>query len=51
MGWLLKTKETEENGVQYKIWTTISEGYITDDWMSKEETIKFLFWNGFRDFA
>lgn len=48
MGWLLKTKE-EGNETKYKIWTTISDGWITEQWMTRDEIIKFLFWNKFYD--
>lgn len=49
MGWLLKTKE-ENEVTKYKIWTTISDGWITEEWMTRDEIIKFLFWNKFYDF-
>lgn len=50
MGWLLKTKEEEGKETKYKIWTTVSEGWITEEWMTKDEIIKFLFWNKLYDF-
>lgn len=49
MGWRLEKRETKKHGVQYKIWTTISDGWITKDWMSREEILKFLFWHKMRD--
>lgn len=49
MGWLLKTKEEEGKETKYKIWTTISDGWITEEWMTRDEIIKFLFWNKFYD--
>lgn len=50
MGWLLKTKEEEGKETKYKIWTTISDGWITEEWLTKDEIIKFLFWNEFYRF-
>ncbi len=50
MGWLLKTKQEEGEETKYKIWTTISDGWITEQWMTKDEIIKFLFWNKLYDF-
>lgn len=47
MGWLVSIKETEE-GKKYRLWTTISDGWLTE-WSTKDEIIKFLFWNKFRD--
>lgn len=51
MGWSLKIRETKKHGTQYKIWTSIADGWITEKWLSREEIIKFLFWNKLRDFA
>lgn len=51
MGWLVKKRETKKNGVQYKIWTTISDSWITEKWMSKEEIVKFFFWYRFDEFV
>lgn len=50
MGWLLKTKEEEGKETKYKIWTTVSDGWITEEWMTRDEIIKFLFWNKLYDF-
>lgn len=51
MGWLIKKRETKKSGTQYKIWSTISDSYITKKWHSREEILKFLFWNNFRNFV
>lgn len=45
MGWKVKTK-TEKDITKYRIWTTISDGWITD-WSTKEEITKFFFWHHF----
>jgi hypothetical protein len=50
MGWLLKIKETK-SGTKYKIWTTMSDGWITEDWLTRDEMVKFLFWYKFRNFV
>jgi hypothetical protein len=47
MGWLVSIKETPK-GTKYRLWTTISNGWLTK-WSTKDEIIKFLFWNKFRD--
>jgi hypothetical protein len=46
MGWLVSIKETPK-GTKYRLWTTISDGWLTE-WSTKDEIIKFLFWNKFR---
>lgn len=51
MGWSIKIKETKKHGTQYKIWTSVSDGYVTKDWMTRDEIIKFLFWNKFGKFV
>lgn len=48
MGWLVSIKETEE-GKKYRLWTTISDGWLTE-WSTKDEIIKFLFWQKFIKF-
>ncbi len=49
MGWTVKTK-TEKGITKYKIWTTISDGWITEKWLTKDEITKFFFWKRLRDF-
>lgn len=48
MGWQVKIK-TENEVTKYRIWTTISDGWITE-WLTKEEITKFFLWQRLRDF-
>jgi hypothetical protein len=45
MAHLLSIKETDK-GTKYRIWSTISDTYITK-WSSRDEIIKYLFWERF----
>jgi hypothetical protein len=48
MAWLLETKiENEET--KYRIWSTVVDEWIVE-WSSREEMIKFLFWEKFQEF-
>lgn len=47
MGWSLKIKETKKDGKKYKFWTSVSDGWINDKWLTRDEMIKFLFWYRF----
>ena len=50
MAWVVQTKESK--GVTlYKIWSTISDSYITEKWLYKQEIDKFFFWYRFQDFV
>lgn len=49
MGWNITTKEVKGQ-TKYKIWSTITDSYITPKWLTKDEVIKFLFWARFREF-
>lgn len=49
MGWQISIKEIKNKEAKYKIWSTISDSYITD-WLTKKEFIQFIFWNKLEDF-
>jgi hypothetical protein len=49
MSWNILIKETKKE-TKYKIWSTVSDSFITNKWMNKKEIINFLFWHRFRDF-
>ena len=51
MGWSLKIQETKKYGKRYKFWTSVSEGWINEDWLTRDEVIKFLFWYRFEKMA
>lgn len=44
MGWSLKIQETKKHGKRYKFWTSVSDGWVNDEWLTRDEMIKFLFW-------
>ena len=47
----IKTENIDGKPVeQYRIWTGNSDEWMTD-WMTREELIKFLFWDRFYDFV
>ncbi len=48
MSWTIKIK-TEKEVTKYRIWTTVSDGWITE-WLTREEMVKFHFWNQFKKF-
>ena len=50
MGWNVETKNINGEN-KYKIWTTVSDKFITKDWLSKDEILKFLFWHRFEKFV
>lgn len=50
MSHLLSTKVID-NETNYKIWSTIIDSYLSDEWLSKNELIQQQFWFRFRDFA
>jgi len=49
MGWSLSIKEIKKEQ-KYKIWSSISDSYITKKWLNRKELIQFLFWYKFNDF-
>lgn len=49
MGWNISTKEIKGE-TKYKIWSTIVDSNITPKWLSRDEVIKFLFWDRLREF-
>jgi len=51
MGWSLKIQETKKHGKRYKFWTSIADGWINEDWLTRDEIIKFLFWYRFEKMA
>jgi len=51
MGWSLKIKETKKHGKRYKFWTSVADGYINDDWLTRDEMIRFLFWTRLQKMA
>lgn len=50
MGWNISIKEINGD-TKYKVWSTITDSYITDKWMDRKEIINWLFWHKFRKFA
>jgi hypothetical protein len=50
MGWSLDIKG-EGKDRKFKIWSSISGDYITEDWQSRDEILKTIFWMKFRNFA
>lgn len=48
MGWQLEIK-TENEETKYRIWSTFVDEWIIE-WSSREEIIKFLFWEKFQEF-
>jgi len=44
MGWEISMKEYKAE-TKYKIWSTVTDSYITPKWLTKEEVIKFMFWH------
>ena len=49
MGWQVSIKEKKNEEPKYKIWSTISDSYITE-WLTKKELIQFMFWYKLEDF-
>jgi len=47
MGWSLKIQETKKHGKRYKFWTSVADGWINDEWLTRDEMIKFMFWYRF----
>lgn len=45
MSWLLKHRKKDG---KYRIWTTISDGWITD-WLSEDEIKEYLRWREYAD--
>jgi hypothetical protein len=44
MGWEISMKEYKAE-TKYKIWSTVTDSYITPKWLTKDEVIKFMFWH------
>ena len=45
----IKTAEETGTEIKYRIWSTISDSFITE-WLTKSEMINYLFWERVRDF-
>ena len=49
MGWLVKRKTLKSGVEKFRIYSTMSDGYLTK-WETKEGILKFIFWNRFYRF-
>lgn len=49
MGWTISKKEVKGE-IKYKIWSTVTDSYITPRWLTRDQVIKFLFWDRFTEF-
>jgi hypothetical protein len=49
MGWQITIKEIKGES-RYKIWSTITDSYITPKWLNRDEVITFIFWEELRRF-
>lgn len=47
MGWEVVKKQFGEQ-TKYKIWSNVSDGYITPKWLTRDEITKFFFWERLR---
>lgn len=45
----IKTAEETGTDIKYRIWSTISDSFITE-WLTKSEIINYLFWERVRTF-
>jgi len=50
MGWKVATKKFGKE-TKYKLWSTITDRYITKSWMTRKEITCFFFWHRFEQFA
>jgi hypothetical protein len=46
----MKLRIKAKKDTKYKLWSTVSDSYITPKWMNREEILHFLFWSRFRNF-
>lgn len=49
MSWRISRK-TIRGQQRYKLWSTISDSYITPKWLSKSAVMNYIFWQYLQDF-